>query len=34
MPITPYLFFEGHAEEAIAFYRTALGAETVMLMHK
>ena len=32
MPITPYLFFEGHAEEAIAFYKTAIGAETVMLM--
>ena len=32
MPITPYLFFEGSAEEAIAFYKTALGAETVMLM--
>jgi len=32
MPITPYLFFEGSAEEAIGFYKTALGAETVMLM--
>jgi PhnB protein len=32
MAITPYLFFEGRAEEAIAFYATALGAETRMLM--
>ena len=32
MPITPYLFFEGRAEEAIGFYKTALGAETTMLM--
>ena len=32
MPITPYLFYEGRAEEAIAFYGKALGAETIMLM--
>ena len=32
MPITPYLFFEGRDEEAIAFYGQALGAETAMLM--
>ncbi len=32
MPITPYLFFEGRAEEAIGFYKTALGAEATMLM--
>jgi PhnB protein len=32
MPITPYLFYEGRAEEAIAFYTKALGAETIMLM--
>lgn len=32
MAITPYLFFEGRAEEAIGFYAKALGAETVMLM--
>ncbi|MEO3474375.1 VOC family protein [Roseomonas sp. CAU 1739] len=32
MPITPYLFYEGRAEEAIEFYKKALGAETVMLM--
>ncbi|MEO6103343.1 MAG: VOC family protein [Pseudoxanthomonas sp.] len=32
MNIHPYLFFDGRCEEAIAFYRKALGAETVMLM--
>jgi PhnB protein len=32
MPIEPYLFFNGRAEEAIAFYRKALGAELVMMM--
>lgn len=32
MPITPYLFFEGRAEEAIAFYATAIGAELTMQM--
>lgn len=32
MAITPYLFFEGRAEEAIAFYGKALGAKTTMLM--
>ncbi|MFA5171732.1 MAG: STAS/SEC14 domain-containing protein [Sulfuriferula sp.] len=31
--IQPYLFFGGRCEEALAFYRTALGAEIVMLMH-
>jgi PhnB protein len=30
--ITPYLFFGGRCDEAIAFYRTALGAEVEMLM--
>ena len=30
--ITPYLFFGGRCEEALAFYRTALGAEVEMLM--
>jgi PhnB protein len=30
--IQPYLFFGGRCEEAIAFYRTALGAEVDMLM--
>ncbi|NMJ43485.1 VOC family protein [Roseomonas sp. JC162] len=32
MSITPYLFYEGRAEEAIAFYAKALGATTAMLM--
>ena len=32
MNLDPYLFFEGRCEEAINFYRTALGAETLMLM--
>ena len=32
MKIQPYLFFEGRCEEAINFYRGALGAEVVMLM--
>jgi PhnB protein len=30
--VQPYLFFEGQAEEAIEFYRQALGAEVQMLM--
>src|SRR5438067_13940666 len=33
--IQPYLFFNGRCEEAAEFYRTALGAEVLMLMrHK
>jgi len=34
MPTTvqPYLFFEGRCDEAIEFYRQALGAEVTMLM--
>ena len=32
MQIQPYLFFEGRCEEAIEFYRAALGAEVSMLM--
>lgn len=32
MQIQPYLFLEGRAEEAIAFYKKALGAEVEMLM--
>ncbi|CAH0175235.1 VOC family protein [Roseomonas sp. CECT 9278] len=32
MPITPYLFFEGRAEEAMGFYATSLGAEVTMQM--
>ena len=30
--IQPYLFYEGRCEEAVAFYRDALGAELLMLM--
>jgi PhnB protein len=32
MHTEPYLFFDGRCEEAIAFYRRALGAEVAMLM--
>jgi PhnB protein len=32
MKIEPYLFFNGRCEEAIDFYKKALGAEVVMLM--
>ena len=32
MQIFPYLFFDGRCDEAIEFYRTALGAEVTMLM--
>jgi PhnB protein len=32
MTIQPYLFFDGRCEEAIEFYRRALGAEVTMLM--
>ena len=32
MKIEPYLFFNGHCEEAIAFYKEALGAEVLMQM--
>jgi len=32
MLIEPYLFFEGRCEEALAFYRRALGAEVGPLM--
>jgi PhnB protein len=32
MQIQPYLFFEGRCDEAIKFYRSALGAEVTMLM--
>jgi PhnB protein len=31
MQVQPYLFFDGRCEEAIEFYRTALGAEVAML---
>ncbi|MCC6535514.1 MAG: VOC family protein [Burkholderiales bacterium] len=30
--VQPYLFFEGRCEEALEFYRNALGAEVTMLM--
>jgi len=32
MRVEPYLFFEGHCDEAIAFYQSAVGAEVTMLM--
>ena len=32
MKLQPYLFFDGRAEEAIAFYTQALGAELLALM--
>ena len=32
MQIQPYLFFDGHCEEAVEFYRKALGAKVSMLM--
>src|SRR4051794_13444592 len=31
MEVQPYLFFEGRCEEALAFYRQALGAEVTAL---
>jgi PhnB protein len=32
MAIQPYLFFDGRCDEAIEFYRRALGAELMFLM--
>jgi len=32
MEVQPYLFFDGRCEEAIDFYRSALGAEVLMLL--
>ena len=32
MPVQPYLFFDGRCEEALDFYKRALGAEVTMLM--
>ena len=32
MRVQPYLFFDGQCEEAVEFYRGALGAEVTMLM--
>ncbi|MEI7037941.1 VOC family protein [Fulvimonas yonginensis] len=33
MQVQPYLFFDGRCEEAVAFYRDALGAQVLMLLH-
>ena len=33
MLVQPYLNFDGRCEEAVTFYRTALGAEVTTLMH-
>jgi PhnB protein len=32
MQVQPYLFFDGRCEEAFEFYRSALGAESLMLL--
>ena len=32
MKVQPYLNFDGRCDEAIAFYRKALGAEVTMIM--
>ena len=32
MRVEPYLFFNGRCEEAVEFYKKALGAEVLMLM--
>ena len=32
MQVQPYLFFDGRCEEAVEFYRRALGSEVTMLM--
>jgi PhnB protein len=32
MKVQPYLFFDGRCEEAIEFYKTAIGAEVLMMM--
>jgi len=32
MQVQPYLFFDGRCDEALAFYKKALGAEVTMLM--
>jgi PhnB protein len=32
MLVQPYLFFDGRCEEAVEFYKSALGAEVAMLM--
>ena len=33
MNVQPYLSFEGRAQEAIDFYKGALGAKVDMIMH-
>ncbi|MEX0655075.1 MAG: VOC family protein [Phycisphaeraceae bacterium] len=33
MQVQPYLFFNGNCEEAVTFYRDALGAEVEAIMH-
>lgn len=33
MHIEPYLFFDGRCDEALEFYKTALAAEILMVMH-
>ena len=33
MQVQPYLFFDGRCQEAIDYYRQALGAEVQMVMH-
>lgn len=30
--VQPYLFFDGHCEEALEFYKSALGAQVLMLV--
>ena len=32
MHVQPYLFFHGRCEEAVEFYRTALGAQAIELL--
>jgi len=32
MQVTPYLFFDGRCEEALEFYKKAIGAEVQMMM--
>jgi PhnB protein len=32
MQVQPYLFFDGRCDEALEFYRKAVGAEVIMLM--
>ncbi len=33
MQVQPYLYFDGRCEEALEFYRTALGARIEEIMH-